>query len=165
MPVPLLAPSGLVAAVGDSVMLGAVPALQRTFDQIEIDAVVGRQVSAGLSVLQARRAAGELPDTVVVQLGNNGTFTDSQADALLDVLSGARRVVLINLRVPRPWEAPNNAIIAATVQRSSNAVLMDWHATAVAHPELLYDDHMHLRPQGAAQFAAMIAAALSQSGS
>jgi hypothetical protein len=101
----------------------------------------------------------------VVQLGNNGTFTDSQADALVDALSGVRRVVLINLRVPRPWEGPNNAVIAAAVRRSSNAVLVDWHAVAVAHPELLYDDHMHVRPQGATQFAAMIAAALSQPGS
>jgi peptidoglycan/LPS O-acetylase OafA/YrhL len=165
VPAPMVAPTGLVAAVGDSVMLGAVPVLQRTFDQIEIDAVVGRQVAAGLNVLQARKAAGELPDSVVVQLGNNGTFTDIQATALLDALSGVRHVVLVNLRVPRPWEGPNNAVIAAAVQRSSNAVLVDWHAEAVAHPELLYDDHMHLRPQGAEQFAAMIAAALSQTGS
>jgi hypothetical protein len=81
-------------------MLGAAPALEDAFAHIQIDAVVGRQVQAGLQLLRAKRAAGALPDTVIVHLGNNGTFTDDQADALLEVLADVRRVVFVNLRVP-----------------------------------------------------------------
>ena len=149
-----------VAAVGDSVLLGAAPALEGTFAHIQIDAVVGRQVQTGLEILRAKRAAGALPDTVIVHLGNNGTFTDDQADALLDVLADVRRIVFVNLTVPRAWEAPNNAVIAAAVQRSSNAVLADWHAASAGRPELFWDDGMHLRPHGADVYAALIAAAV-----
>ena len=114
---------------------------------------------------RARKAAGELPDTVVVQLGNNGTFTDRQADALLDVLSGVRRVVLVNLRVPRAWEGPNNAVIAAAASYGSPVAAFEQRrAGRLAHgrhrPPRAAVHRLHLRPQGAEEFASLIAAAL-----
>jgi hypothetical protein len=141
-------------------MLGAASALEQTFGDIQVDAVVGRQVQAGLEILRAKRAAGALPDTVLVHLGNNGTFTADQADALLQVLSSVQRVVFINLRVPRAWEGPNNAVIAAAVQRSSNAVLCDWHTASVGQPALFWDDGIHVRSTGAALYAELIVAAV-----
>jgi peptidoglycan/LPS O-acetylase OafA/YrhL len=153
---PAPAPLGRVTAIGDSVMIGAATALQSALGQIEIDATVGRQVNDGLARLRTYRAAGQLGDVVVVQLGNNGTFTDAQADQLLDILADVRRVVLVTLKVPRVWEGPNNAVIVAAAQRASNVVLVDWHAAAVGHPELFYDDGMHLRPAGAAAYASLI---------
>ena len=37
-----------------------------------------------------------------------------------------------------------------------NAVLLDWYAASDGHPEYFYDDGTHLRPDGAAAYAALI---------
>ena len=85
---------------------------------------------------------------MILQLGNNGPVTAGQFDEIMDVLAGAQRVVVINVKVPRPWEAPNNEMMAAGVKRWPNAVLMDWHKHGTAHPELFGDDGTHMGPTG-----------------
>ena len=41
-----------------------------------------------------------------------------------------------------------------------NAVLVDWFTASDGHPEYFYDDGTHLRPDGAAQYAALVKAAI-----
>jgi hypothetical protein len=139
-------------------MLGAIVQMQGTIANLEIDAEVGRQVSSGIDVLRWRRDAGLLGDVVVIHLGNNGTFTSGQFDEIMQVLSGVPRVVFVSVKVPRDWEGGNNAVIADGVSRYPNAVLVDWHSASVGHSELFWDDGIHLRPEGASQFANMVAA-------
>ncbi len=148
-----------VAALGDSVMLGAKPALQGTLGPTgAVDAVVGRQVANGLDVLRFWAAKGLLPDTVVIHLGNNGTFTDQQFDQIMEVLKPVPRVVFVNNKVPRRWQDPNNDVIASGVARyPGQAVLVDWLSASSSHPEFFYDDGMHLRPDGAQFYAQLIA--------
>ena len=122
-----------------------------------MDAAVSRQVSSGIGLLYARRDAGALGDVVIIHLGTNGTFTGAQFDEIMGILAGVERVVWVNLRVPRDWEAPDNNAIAEGVDRYPNAVLVDWFSTANAHPEFFYDDEIHLRPDGADFYAQMIA--------
>jgi peptidoglycan/LPS O-acetylase OafA/YrhL len=153
-----------VTAIGDSVMLGAVAALEADIDGIEIDASISRQTSVAIELLRARAAAGQLGDVVVVHLGNNGTFSASQFDTMMDVLASVPRVVFVNVKVPRAWEEPNDAVLANGVQRYANAVLVDWRATSVDRPEFFWDDGIHLRPEGAAAYAALIASKLTVEG-
>jgi hypothetical protein len=150
-----------VTAIGDSVMLGSVGGLQATIDGIEVDAAISRQVSACIDTLRTRAAAGQLGDVVVVHIGNNGTFTTTQFDEIMDLLAAVKRVVIVNLRVPRAWETANNAVLADGVARYPNAVLVDWHAASSQHPELFWSDGMHLRPEGALVYAQLIAAQVS----
>ena len=49
-----------------------------------------------------------------------------------------------------------DATLAARVPAHPNAVLLDWYAASDGHPEYFYDDGTHLRPAGAAQYAALI---------
>ncbi len=109
-------------------------------------------------MLEARQAAGTLGDLVIVHLGTNGSFTSGEFDRIMEIAGGAQRVVFVNLRVPRDWEGGDNAILAEGVQRYPNAVLVDWHSVAVEHPEYFYDDGIHLNPEGATNYAALIAA-------
>src|SRR5690242_18705801 len=51
-------PPAHIFGVGDSVMLGASSELTQAVPGIEIDAVVGRQASAGIDILRARAAQG-----------------------------------------------------------------------------------------------------------
>ena len=90
----------------------AVPALQQAIEGIEVDASTSRQVAPGIVTLRERLAAGQLGEVVVVHLGNNGTFTARQFDETMQALQGVRRVVFVTVKVPRPWEGPNNAVLA-----------------------------------------------------
>ena len=78
-------------------------------------------------------------------------------DAIMDVLKDRKRVVFVNLKVPRRWEQPDNDVLAANVAKYPNAVLIDWHNVGGAHPEYFYEDGIHLRPDGARAYAELIA--------
>jgi hypothetical protein len=145
-----------VTAIGDSVMLGAVNALEDDIDGIEIDAAISRQTSAAIELLRSRSAAGQLGDVVIVHMGNNGVFTASQFDSMMGVLADVPRVVFVNVKVPRTWEAPNDAVIADGVQRYANTILLDWRNASIDRPDFFWDDGIHLRPEGAAAYAELI---------
>jgi len=149
-----------VTGLGDSVLLEAKATLELRLADATIDAVVGRQFKELLAEATALRDSGRLGQEVILQLGNNGPVTASQFDDIMDVLRGARRVVVINVKVPRPWEAPNNAMLADGVPRWPNAVLVDWHKQGAAHPELFGDDGTHMGPTGVSVFVEMILARL-----
>ena len=140
-------------------MLGAADALQETLGPIAIDAAVSRQAQAGIVRLQAHAASGSLGDVVIVHLGNNGSFTERQFDTLVDTLAGVRRVVIVNVKVPRAWEASNNSVLETGVEHAPNAVLVDWHSASAGRVNFFWDDGMHLRPEGAALYARLVAAA------
>jgi hypothetical protein len=144
-----------VLGVGDSVMLGASSALSRQFPGIAIDAKVGRQFSEGVEIVSALAALGTIPGTVVVHLGTNGTVSPARCDELMGLLAG-KRVVLVNVHVPRPWEAQNNDVLAACAARHG-ATIVDWHTNAVG----LAPDGYHLGGSGPDAYATLIAAALS----
>ena len=141
-------------------MLGAAPALRQDLGMIEVDAAVSRQVAAGIGVLAGRRAAGQIGPTVVIHLGTNGTFTADQFDQIMQILKGERRVVFVNIRVDRSWEAGNNSVIASGVHRYGNTRLVDWYDAASAHAGLFAKDGFHLGPEGAALYAGLIASAV-----
>ena len=150
-------PPGYIYGIGDSVMLGASSSLQQAIPGIEIDAAVGRQALAGITILRARASAGLVPDVVIFGLGTNGPLTTEQIDAAMHSLAGVPRVVLVNNSMPRDWEAPNNALLADTVKRYPSAVLADWHAVTVIEPSLLAADGIHIGPNGAEAYAALVA--------
>jgi hypothetical protein len=153
-------PLGRVTGLGDSVLLEAKAELERRLPEAVIDAEVGRQFKELAAVARTLRDSGRLGPEVILQLGNNGPVTASQFDEIMDVLRGVRRVVVINVKVPRPWEAPNNAMLADGVGRWPNAVLVDWHKHGAAHPELFADDGTHMGPTGVSIFVQLILAQL-----
>jgi hypothetical protein len=152
---------GTVAAVGDSVMLGAKPQLEAIPGwHIAVDAEVNRQFNAGIPLLEAAAATG--PDRVVLQLGNNGPVTDAMFDRAMQPLAGIPRVIVLTIQLPDeryPHEAPTNDVIRAGAARWG-AVLVDWNQATNGHDEYFGGDGVHLRPPGAVTFAALVAAAL-----
>jgi hypothetical protein len=153
------APTGTVTAVGDSVMLGAVQPLQQEIPNLAlIDARGSRQPAEAIAVLRHLRAAGKLGNVVVVHVGNNGPFTAEQFDEMMGVLSGSRRVLVVNTTVPNGYSrVPNNKVLADGARRYPNrVVLVDWHAASAGHPEYFWDG-LHLTPPGARAYADLIA--------
>jgi hypothetical protein len=155
--------TGSVSAIGDSVMLGAVGGLQKDIKGLTVvDAEVGLQVYAATDILRSRRASGQLGDVVIVHLGNNGTFTRGEFEEIMRILSDVDRVVFVNVKVPRPWEEPNNEVIAEGVHRHPKAVLVDWYSASVDRPELFYRDGYHLRPKGQQIYADLVSSYLPE---
>lgn len=151
-----------VFAIGDSVMLGASLYLEKTVPDVDVDAKLGRQVSAALAILQQRKDAHTLPPTVIVHLGNNGTFSQKQFDQMMSLLSDVPHVIFLTARVPRTWETPNNNALEQGVQRYPNATLVDWYTFSQDHPEWFWKDGIHLRPEGAKVYANLIATTIAQ---
>jgi peptidoglycan/LPS O-acetylase OafA/YrhL len=145
-----------VFALGDSVMLGAARHLRSPGAQIRIDAVVGRQASAAINVLEQLKDSGEKPEVVVIHIGNNGTFREPQFEEMMKLLKNVPRVVFVNTKVPRRWQDPNNAVLAAGAQKHARVTLVDWLSFSQGHPEWFRSDGYHLQPDGAAAYAALL---------
>ena len=96
--------AGSVTAVGDSIMIDMQPNLQADIPGIAVNGAVSRQFETGIGVVQADRAAGTLGSVLVVELGTNGTVTSSDIDAMMAAAAGVKRVVFVNVDVPRSWE-------------------------------------------------------------
>lgn len=150
-------------AIGDSVMLGAKPALQDLIPGIIVNAKVSRQFSTMLQIILRLKARHELPEEVIIHGGTNGTIEEKPFREMMDALSTCRRVVILNLCVPRTWGKPNNRLIDRIVPEYKNAVLVNWHQACQTHRQLIYKDGIHLRNrQGAMLYAKLIQKALEK---
>jgi peptidoglycan/LPS O-acetylase OafA/YrhL len=139
---------GTVSAYGDSVMLGA--AAELAAHGVPADAAVSRQMGTMTDLVLDAAAAGTLGHTVVVHGGTNGPVAEDDLRRLLDATRD-RRVFVVNVRVPRPWEQYDNELFARVVAEYPHAHLLDWKAQGDAHPEWFYDDGIHLRENGGRQ--------------
>jgi lysophospholipase L1-like esterase len=151
-----------VDAIGDSVMEGATKQLHALIPQLYINATTSQQVSGGIRVLRQLRDQHKLGSVVVIHLGTNGRFLSSQFDEIMQILASVRKIVFVNVKAARSWEAGDNAVIAAGVRKYANrAVLVDWHTRwRDCSGTVFWSDGIHLTPNGAACYARLVAAAI-----
>ncbi len=144
-------------------MLGAAREMQRVLPGLVVDAKVSRHMSAAIEILRQRRKAGQLGEFVVVHIGNNGAIQPAQFDELMQLLVDVPRVIVFNLKEPRRWEEANNLIMADTVRRYPNAVLIDWRSASVNHLEYFAPDGIHLGAVAARAYTQLIVEQLQAS--
>jgi peptidoglycan/LPS O-acetylase OafA/YrhL len=150
-----------VITIGDSVMVGAAPALQaRLGSGGFIDAHIGRQFEDGVRVAEFYRVRGRLGRAVVVHLGDNGAITPGQIDALIAQLAGVPNVLFVNVRVTKPWQDEVNQTLADGVARHPGVKLVDWFNFSAPHGEWFASDRTHLNETGAAAFADLIVSSI-----
>ena len=70
---------------------------------------------SGISRLAEYRAAGDLTGlkAVIIDLGTNGPMTPEDVAQLRALTAGVPLLVLVNVRVPLPWQGESNASLAA----------------------------------------------------
>jgi peptidoglycan/LPS O-acetylase OafA/YrhL len=143
-------------AIGDSVMLGAAEALAD--EGITVDAAVSRQMVDMVPVVQALREQGRLGDAVVVHLGTNGDISDETLTSFFRALRGVPTVLVLLVSAPgKPWIGPNNAKLAALPAQFPNVKVVDWPEFASRCPgDCLYDDGIHLKPDGQRRYAEVV---------
>ena len=142
-----------VTVIGDSVMVGVAPELKKLCPEMVVDAVIGRQVYQVPQVIKDLQAQGALGNTVVIEVGSNGPFTEKQFTEILNLLGNDRRLVLINARVPKPWESAVNQDLARIAASHPKAALMDWYGASSGHDEYFRSDGVHLLEAGAKAYA------------
>jgi peptidoglycan/LPS O-acetylase OafA/YrhL len=146
-----------IIAYGDSVMLGAQSAIDAIFPHSQVHAVEGRQPYVTLQDIREDQANGSLSTVVAIHTGNNGIIRPSDLASTLSALRHCQQVVLLTDRVPRDWQAPNNATIKQVAKRFKNVVVLDWYAKSNENQGWFYPDGLHLRPPGAARYADLLA--------
>jgi hypothetical protein len=137
-------------------MLGAAREMQRVMPGLTVDAKVSRHMAAAIEVVRQRRKTSPADRFAIVHIGDNGFVKPSQFDELLQLLKDVPRVIVFNLKEPRRWEEANNLIIADTVRRFPNAVLIDWRSIGLDHPEYFAKDGIHIGAAGARAYTLLI---------
>jgi len=152
-------PARPVLFVGDSVMLGAAPALRRTFGAHQVvDAAVGRRFPQGVEIVLGHLRTLPGDTAVVVHLGNNYYVRPEDLEGLVRRLPAGHPLYLVTVRAPLPWQDSVNAILRAAPARHPGVTVIDWHA-ASGEPGLLVDG-AHTNARGARLYARLIVDAL-----
>jgi hypothetical protein len=151
-----------LTAVGDSVMLGATGALEKAFD-VSVDAAVSRQSDEIEQRIDARKAAGQLANVVIIHAGTNGT---AYWDDLKSTLEGLRdrQVVLVTVHTPNSWEADSNRNIRGMANQFDNVRIADWELASRDHREYFVVDGTHLTTEGVQAYVDTIRQALRGDG-
>jgi len=130
-------------------MLIAAGALQaRLGSSAYIDAKLGRQFNDELQAVRTLRDSGRLADVVVLHFGNNGPVTASQVDSLLGELAAVPHVVLVTVRVDKPWQNLANESFRSAAGRNPKVHIADWYVHSSGHPEWFQSDGTHMKTSG-----------------
>jgi hypothetical protein len=155
--------AGHVTAVGDSVMLDYQTPLEADIPGVNVEAAVSRQWGAGEELLAQLKSEGQLGAEVIVALGTNGPITSTDFNDMMGILQGASRIVFVNIHVDRPWQDPNNAVLAQGAAAYPRVLIADWATLAANNPEWFGSDGTHLAIDGpgAQALASLITTTLS----
>ena len=154
---PPKAPAGTITAIGDSVMLGAVPKLQEYIPGCIINAKESRQFRDGIKISQNMAMQAQLGDTVIIGLGTNGPVNKEDAEAFLDYLGSNRSIYLITAYGKKlSWQNSVNSTLHQLAMEYDNVKIIDWANIAPYHPEWFYKDGIHLKTDGQIGYAKFI---------
>lgn len=150
-----------IFAIGDSVMLAAVPELQQAFPGIAIDATVSRQLIDAEPIVGSLIASGAMRPVLVIGLGTNGWIDAGTLDRIESMLDDTL-VVVVNVQAPRDWTPEVNQILAEFARSEREVELSNWHDAIQPHLDVLANDDIHMGPAGARIYAAALADALQR---
>ncbi len=152
-----------ITVIGDSLIINVEPVLQERLPGIVIDAKIGRQMHQAPDVISGLQNEGKLGKMVIIELGTNGSFTEKQLMKTLDSLAGTEKIVLVNTRVPRPWESVVNETLIKVTECYSNTKMIDWYSASSGHDDYFYPDGVHLNKTGAEAYGEIMIEALTSS--
>ncbi|MBI5975382.1 acyltransferase family protein [Staphylococcus canis] len=133
--------------IGDSLTVGMGNYLDNHYDTPMIDARVGRSMEEAIQVASQYASYNRDGQSVVIQIGTNGDFSDSELETLLKDFDQAN-VYLINTTVPRGYQEHVNTLLSEAAQKHKNVHLVDWYQVGVGHTEYFAYDGIHLEYPG-----------------
>lgn len=151
-----------ITFVGDSVLLSVADQLVTIFGRAVVEGAVSRQLYQTTEVIADLEKREQLHDTVVVFLGSNGTFTETQMETFIKEIGTSRDLFFLTTNVPRIWKDSVNEQLALAESNHSNVHILDWNAFSSGHDEWLLEDQVHPNPMGAQQLALFVAEEIYQ---
>ncbi len=150
-----------VLAIGDSVMLGAANVL--TDRGVTVDAVKSRPYRQALEIANYMKSVNRLGSVVIIHLGTNNTVDETTLDEIMVPLKDVPLVLFVTVHVPSEVrQNTNNRRINELTSRYENVKVLDWYSIALAHPEYLYSDKIHIRPEGQKVYADLMMQAIGR---
>ncbi|WP_435203428.1 acyltransferase family protein [Janibacter sp. GS2] len=138
---------------GDSMVVGAVPALEYYFPGVQIDARSNRQWRAGLDAVES--AGPSLRRAVVLAFGTNAGTDPETVEDILEEIGDERMVVIVTLHADRLSRIDeDNAALKRIAEEHPNVALADWDSAVSV--EDLQSDGIHPSLGGAHTYAATI---------
>lgn len=153
-------PGNRVTVIGDSVALGARDALEQAVPGLSVDAEVGRHAWQAPQVVSRLREELALGEVVVLHLGTNSLVPEARLRELLQGLADRRLVVLVTPQAPRPWIAPNQALLHRLADEHPHVRVVDWASMVQAEPGRVVSDGVHPSASGMQALARELAAVL-----
>ena len=162
-----------VTFLGDSIMKGAVTnasikdldvvfaeRMSILADNANVEAEVARQWNEAPRILRDLKSRELLGEAIVIHLGSNGVIDEDLIASTFEILGDAELVVVLNARVPKPWEGRVNSVLDNTIPLYENAVLVDWRSASNDFPEYFARDGVHLTKLGSQIYLDQIIEAL-----
>ena len=134
-----------ITAVGDSVMLGAVPSLYQQFPNGYFNAAVSRTDYEANGILLSVKNQGMLADNIVIHLGTNGQCGLPCQRDIMATCEG-RNVYFVT--VTNDYDVHVNSGFYELQKMYPNITIIDWGGAAAGHPEYFVADGIHLTPTG-----------------
>ncbi|WP_028950996.1 acyltransferase [Sulfurihydrogenibium subterraneum] len=117
-----------ITIIGDSLTVGSEKYLRQQIPDVVIDAKVGRKFQEAMPVIKELESKCLLGKIVVIALGTNGIFTVEEALEVIDYLNTRqRKVIFVNVKVPRYWESQVNQNYQILKQLRPNIEVIDWN--------------------------------------
>ncbi len=133
-----------VVGIGDSIMLNTVDTFYEVFPNGYFDALKNRTICAGYDVLKGIQDSGITWDVLVFNLGTNGEPNRRCKDNLRELAGGKD---IFWLTTTNPDVPETNPDLIDYANEFENIHILDWPTEANNHPEYLYSDNTHLRPE------------------
>ena len=140
-----------ITGIGDSVMLGAINDLYKTFPKGYFDAKTSRtdwQVSPIVNDLKSKNILG---DVILINLGANGDCPNNCKVKIMEDCSG-RDIFWLNTTNSKDF----NNRLKILEEKYSNLHVIDWNKISKGHSEYFFADGIHLTEVGRSAYATAI---------
>ena len=135
-----------IVCIGDSVMLGAVPNLNKQFPNGYFDAKISRTDYVVNDILVELKNKKMLGSPIVLNFGANGDCRNNKCKEQLMKTAGDRDVFW--LTVTNDKDVHFNSRIREFAKNYPNLHIIDWESISKGHTEYFYKDGIHLTEPG-----------------
>ena len=74
----------------------------------------------------------------------------------MDAVGSDRDLWLVNVRIPGPWETPNNELFESVAKSHNNVRIVDWFQASQGKDSWFEEDGFHLTTEGAKAYSDVI---------
>lgn len=144
--------------IGDSIPGDSSEEFYSHYTNAFMDSYIGRWFWQARDVYQGYLDQGVIGDCVIFACFTNHPLEDDELDKMYELVGPDKQIFLVNVYTQTgDIAAINNQKIADYAATHDNVHVVDWYATVADHVgEYLWDDHEHLKPEGAAAYQTLI---------